>query len=321
MGTAFTLRASNRGGSQKVLPPANSRVRVAVSDPPESPMLVYDVGPMAQPVFIATDTVGPIQDPDARRVCSLAGIETARQKAFTLRQLRAGLDLSIRELEKQRRKDKIINDGLIVARFTKATCDAFISMAGALGKAVLPGPAGEKVERLAAGYAAVTPVIDAAATSAAGGNAEWTKAGATFVKEGASVVTHNKAAEIITKSTVVKVEIIKGAMNHDKEGLIKSAIDYIYDLNTTIAEMAGKKGEAGAALAKVAKSAFEYNEQIGKAFDQLIDDDLDSQERIHALKSSLVHQAKLLSRKIDEMEQFINSCEYQLAPPELLVCS
>ena len=192
-----------------------------------------------------------------------------------------------------------------------------ISMAGALGKAVLPRPAGEKVEKFAAGYAAVTPVVEAAATSAAGGNAEWAKAGATFVKEGASIVTHNKGAEM-TKSTVVKVEIIKGAMNHDKEGIIKSAVDYTYDLNATIAEMTGKKGEVGAALAKVAGSAFEYNEQIGKAFDQLIDDDMESQERIHALKSNLVHQAKLLSRKIDEMEQVITSCEYQLYPPELL---
>jgi len=282
---------------------------------------VYDVAPMAQPNFSTTDTVGPIQDPDARRVCSLATIDTARQKVFTLRQLRDGLDISIQDLEAQRRKDKIINTALVVARFTKATCDAFISMAGALGKAVLPKPAGEQVERFAAGYAAATPLVDAAATSAAGGNADWVKAGATSVKEGVSLVTHNKGIEIVTKSTVVKVEIIKGAMNHDKEGIIKSAVDYTYDLNTTVAEMAGEKGEAGAALAKVAKSAFEYNEQIGKAFDQLIDDDLESQERIHALKSNLVHQAKLLSKKIDEMEQFITSCDYQLNPPESLVCS
>jgi hypothetical protein len=110
-------------------------------------------------------------------------------------------------------------------------------------------------------------------------------------------------------------------MNHDREGIIKSALDYTYDLHTTVAEMTGKRGEAGAALAKVAKAAFEYNEQIGKAFDQLIDDDLESQERIHALKSSLVHHAKLLSIKIDEMERFISSCEYELTPPESLVCS
>jgi hypothetical protein len=275
---------------------------------------------MAQPDLFTSDTIGPIRDPDARRVCSLAGIDTERQKLLTLRQLRDGLNISIQELESQRRKDRIINRALVVARFTKATCDAFISMAGALGKAVLPGPAGEQVERFAAGYAAATPLVDAAANSAAGGKSDWLKAGATSVKEGVSLVTHNKGTEILTKSTVVKVELIKGAMNHDKEGIIKSAIDYTYDLNTTVLEMTGEKGKAGAALAKVAKSAFEYNEQIGKAFDQLIDDDLESEQRASALKSNIVHQAKLLSRKIDEMEQFITSCEYQL-DSEALMCS
>ena len=119
---------------------------------------------MAQPNFSTPDAVGPIQDPDARRVCSLARIDTARQRAFTLRQLRDGLDISIQDLEGQRRKDKIINTALVVARFTKATCDAFISMAGALGKAVLPKPAGEQVERFAAGYAADVCSCASAAT-------------------------------------------------------------------------------------------------------------------------------------------------------------
>jgi hypothetical protein len=117
-------------------------------------------------------------------------------------------------------------------------------MAGALGKAVLPKPAGEQVERLATGYAAATPMLEAVATSAGGGKGEFGKAGATFVKEGISVVTHNKGAEILTKATVVKAEVIAGAMNHDKEGIIKSAVDYTYDLNFTVMDMAGKKKES-----------------------------------------------------------------------------
>lgn len=263
---------------------------------------------MAQSNLFTPDAVGPIRDPDARRVCSLAGLETERQKVLDLRQLRDGLNTSIRELERQRGKDKIVNKALLVARFTKATCDAFISMAGAL--------AGEEAEKFAASYAAATPLVEAAATSAAGGKADWAKAGATSVKEGVSAVTRNKGVEILTKTSVVKVEIIKGAMNHDEEGIIKSAASYTYDLNVTVAEMTGEKGKAGAALAKVAKSAFEYSEQIGKSFDQLIDDDLSSEERAAALKRNLVNQAKLLSKKIDEMERFIGSCEYELNPPE-----
>jgi hypothetical protein len=274
---------------------------------------------MAAAVLPSADTVGPIRDLDARRVCSLAGIETARQKVITLRQLRDGLDASIRELEGQRRKDQIINRALLVAKFTKATCDAFISMAGALGKAVLPKAAGEEVEKFAAGYAAVTPLVDAVATTAAGGKADWVKTGAAVVKEGVSAVTDNKGAELLTKTTVVKVEIITGAMNHDEEGVIKPAVSYIYDLNTTAAEMTGKKGKAGAALAKIAKSAFEYNEQIGKAFGELIENDLDSMERVDALKRNIGQMARRLSRQIFEMEQFITSCEYELTDPQPLV--
>jgi hypothetical protein len=276
---------------------------------------------MTQPNVLTSDAVGPIRDPDVRRVCNQASIETTRRKVLTLRQLREGLNISIQELESQRRKEKFVNKALLVARFTKATCDAFINMAGALGKAVMPKPAGEKVERFAAGYAAAIPLVEAAAISDAGGKADWVKAGATSVNEGISLVTNNKAAKILTKSAVVKVEVIKGAMNHDGEGIIKSAVNYTYDLNVEIAEMTGEKGEAGAAFAKVAKSAFEYNEQIGKAFDQLIDDDEESQERADALKRTLVLRAKLLSKQIDEMEQFITSCEYEISHPESLVCS
>lgn len=270
---------------------------------------------MAQPYLSTPDTVGPIRDPVARRVCSLAGIATARQDVISLRQLRTGLDNSILELNSQRKKEKIVNGALLVLQFTKATCDAFISMAGALGKAALPKPAGEEVEKFAAGYAAATPIVDAAATTAAGGKADWVKAGAASVKEGVSAVTDNKVAEILTKTTVVKVEIVKGALNHDEDGIIKPAVGYVYDLNATVAGMTGKKGAAGEAFAKVAKSAFEYNEQIGKAFDQMIDNDLESMERIDGLKRNFVSLAKRLSKNIDDMEQFIMSCEYELNRP------
>jgi len=50
------------------------------------------------------------------------------------------------------------------------------------------------------------------------------------------------------------VEIINSAMNQDKEGVFKSAMSYIYDLNTTLQEMAGAKKTA--AFATIAKDAF-----------------------------------------------------------------
>ncbi len=255
------------------------------------------------------DSAGPIRDPEARRVCSLAGIETARARVTTLKNLRDGLDISIKELENQRKKDKVVNKALMVARFTKATCDAFIGMAGTIAKAVIPGKGGEAAEKFADVYATANPIIEAVATADAGGKADWVKAGTSAAKEGVGLLTKNKGTQLLAKSAVVKVEVIRGAMNHDEEGVIKSGLTYAYDMNTTAAEMTGEKGEAVAAVMKVGKSAFEYNEQIGKAFDQLIDDDLESEERFHEAKANLVNQAKRLSKTIEELERSLAPLE------------
>jgi hypothetical protein len=44
----------------------------------------------------------------------------------------------------------------------------------------------------------------------------------------------------------------------------------------------------------------------------MIDNDLESMERIDGLKRNFVSLAKRLSKNIDDMEQFIMSCEYEL---------
>ena len=87
---------------------------------------------MPQPQFNPPDSLGPIRDRDAVRVCSLSGIMNAKERVVSLEKLRDGLELSIHELEKQRSRDQLRNKGLLVARFTKATCDAFLSMAADL---------------------------------------------------------------------------------------------------------------------------------------------------------------------------------------------
>ncbi len=266
---------------------------------------------MAQSELCSPDSVGPIRDVDARRVCTLNGIALAREEAVSLRKLRDGLNMTIQELESERQKAQLVNKALLVARFTKASCDAFLAMAGALGKAILPGAAGKQADLVEKVYGTVTPLAAAAGTTVAGGRVDWVQTGAATVKKGVSVVTENKGVQILTKSTVAKVELINGAMNHDPKSVVKSAVSYLYDLHTTIGEMAGAK--RGAAFAKIAKSAFEYHEQIGKAFDEMLDGSMETEERHLALKTTIVTQAKRLSRTIDELEQFITTCEGELA--------
>jgi hypothetical protein len=66
------------------------------------------------------------------------------------------------------------------------------------------------------------------------------------------------------------------------------------------------------AFAKIAKKAFEYNEQIGTAFNELFQEDLETNERYFALKKMVLAQAIRLSKSINELEQFIMSCQIEL---------
>lgn len=265
---------------------------------------------MAQLQLNTADALGPIRDRDAIRVCSLSGILDAKAKVVSLEKLRDGLEISIHDLERQRSRDQMLNKALLVARFTKASCDAFLSLASDLAS-VLGGKVGAKQAELVDSiYETVSPLVEATSASVAGQKVDWVKTGAASMKKGASLVTDNKGYQILTQSTAVKVEIINSAMNQDKEGIFKSAASYLYDLHATLLEIADAKKTA--AFAKIAKDAFEYNEKIGDAFDQMLEGTLESEQRYLSLKTSLSHSARRLSAAIGDLEDFITSCEDDL---------
>lgn len=140
----------------------------------------------------------------AVRVCSLSGIMNAKEKVISLEKLRDGLEISIHELEKQRSRDQLLNKGLLVARFTKATCDAFLSMATDL-VSVLGGKAlAKEAELVGSVYETLTPIAEATSASAAGQKVDWVKTGAASMKKGASLVTENQGYKILAQSTAVK---------------------------------------------------------------------------------------------------------------------
>ena len=261
-------------------------------------------------------SIGPIRDPNALRVCSLNGIGTKREKIATLEQLRDGIEMSIRELENERSRARALNRALTVLRFTKATCDAFIGLASALSKAILPKTAAAGAEKVEQFYGAAAPLAEAASRSVADGKVDW-KTASGAIKDGTAVIIEEYGGEagkagykILARSTVAKGEIIYGAMNKDEEGIKKSAASYMIDLHATLGDEAaekmsgaGKNAMGGtAAFLKIAKSSFEYNEALGKAFDQLLDADEEDEERFRSLKANLLVQAKLLSNKIKELD-------------------
>ena len=264
--------------------------------------------------FVQPHAASHIRDADARRVCTLHGMAAAQQKVVALQQLRASLDTVIRELEGQRRWEHIVHRAKAVTLFTKATCDAFIGIAAALSKVVLPDTVSKKAEYIEKLYGTATPVAEALGNAIAGAKQDWVKTGATVAKEGVGLVTKNKAHEVLTKTTVVKVEIIKGALNGDTEGVVKSAAEYSADLHATLADIIKwKKTEA---FIKIAKSGFVYNEALGKAFEELVDNDLDTSLRYLSQRNNIAAQARRLSQKIEELESLLLSCEVELREME-----
>ena len=228
----------------------------------------------------------------------------------SLQQLGDTLDHSIRELEHERRKEQITEKAFLVVRFTKASCDAFISIAADLGSIVFGRSTGTVMEGIDAGYGIAASVAQTASASVSGQKADYVQMGADVAKKGAKLVTGNPGYELATKSAVVKVEIVKNALNQDKKGVVKSAADYIYDLHTTVGDLAGY--EKSSAFFKIAKDAFEYNERIGDAFNEMLEASEESEGRYLSLKHSLTHQAHMLSSRIDDLNDYISSCSEEL---------
>jgi hypothetical protein len=255
-----------------------------------------------------------IIDPSAARVCNAAGIIKYKKKLVALQELRAGLDITVSELEAQRKKDQIVAKALMVARFTKATCDAFIGMAASLSQVFLPKAVADQADAVNRIYGAASPIVEGAATEAAGGKVDYAQMLATSAARGAPLMTGDKGGQLLIRSTAVKVEVINAAMNHDNKKVISSAAKYVYDLNVTAVDLAGSK--KGAAFARIAKQAFTYNEDIGKAFDELLKDTKENEDRYSSQKATIARTARNLSRTIREFETFIESCQEELDHPK-----
>ena len=264
---------------------------------------------MPSPDLTSPKAQGPIQDPEAARVSGLHRITGAQRELVTLRQLRGALNSSIDELEREHRREHFVNQAFLVVRFTKATCDAFLAMASSLAEAVLPKPVAEQAKTINSAYQAAAPLMGAASTMAAGGRVDM-KAFTSSAMEASSLIK-NDGYQLLAKSTIVKVEIIKAAVNGDKKEVLRSAASYLWDLHTTIAKMKlmPEKMQHAGALGEIAKSAFEYNEALGEAFDGMLESEEEGNERYIELRATLLKQAKKLSAKIAELELYIQSCK------------
>lgn len=262
---------------------------------------------------------GPIRDHNAARVCNLSGITAAQDQLVTLRQLRNGLETSMRELETQHRRDQRLNSAFLVLRFTKATCDAFIEMAAAF-----TGEEGEGVKRA---YGMVNPVAGSVSAKIAGQSVDAFGTAASVAKSGSSAL--ELGGELTTKSLVVKGEVIRAAMNGDRQEILRTAGKYVWDTHATIlkskelekgikelsntpegkklAEKAARSAKGLGILMQVASATHEYHRALGEVFNQASDAQWETDQSYIQMRANILTQARHISAKIAHLERYIQS--------------
>lgn len=250
-----------------------------------------------------------ITNPNANRVCNLSGLNVARKKRLTFRALKTFVEQSLKEAEAENRRAQFIDSALLVLKSTKATCDAFIGLAADL--ASFAGV--EKPAKLVKTSYGVTSVIaETAATEQAGGDPDYAMAAAKLVKE-ASGFADAPVTEYLVSSAGIKSQLVISAVNSDVNEVKKSSVDYGIELSKFGLESSGNAGAGKAAkLASIAKTSFDYHEALGKAFDEALKAKEETAGRFAAAKSMFLTQARRLQGKLNELDQFIQSCEAEL---------
>jgi hypothetical protein len=260
---------------------------------------------MAQPQS-TNQSRNVIRDPNAARICNLAGISAAQKKIVALSQVRDGLIISMRELESQKRKNDIVAKTLVALKFTKASCDAFIGLAAELSKAVLPESVATNARLVKGGYGVATAFAEAGGTALAGGKVDVAKTTAAVTKASGDLVD-GKGYRYLLKNTGVKIDLFNSAMNGDAKGLRKGAIDYMSDLAKFSLDALEKK--KASVFVGIAKQSFDYNDKLTNAFDEFLANNEENEAILLTGRLALTRSARQIEKNIKTMEDFIASCE------------
>jgi len=258
---------------------------------------------------------GPILNRDTVRMCTLAGISQAKNSLIELRKLKQVIDSGLRELDAQRQHEKLVTKMFVVLSFTKATCDAFISMA-----AELSATTGQEMvaDRIKAGYGVAGVVVDTTKAAIGGDRVNYAKAAASAASRATDAMPGSKklmkADKFLGKSTAIEAEIIVNALKGDADDVKKSAREYAAELGgftlDVLEEVTEKKGFKAANIFKsIALDAFEYHERLGELFDRALEADEEMQGRYLSQKRSFEYLASRLADRIVALQALIADCD------------
>ena len=250
---------------------------------------------------------GYVTERNAYQVCSMAGISAVKGKITNLTELRRSIGQSLVELDKAKSDVAFWSAALLTAQLAKASCDAFMEIAGNL-----TGPAGQGI---AAAYGAANPLVDAAARSGAGQkNVSWAKA----MNASASVVTKHavpmsKGGEMLFDLQTFKTDIVIDAVNGDADGIKGDLQGYSLELTAiTAKELMHKLPEEKAdRIVGTGKALIELGLKVAEAVSEYRQGSDSS--ALEGTRRTLKVQAKRIDAQIADLQRILDSCQAALS--------
>ena len=248
---------------------------------------------------------------DAASVCSAAGIDRWRTEIVQLETIQRALEISVVQAEGTADWNRFLSRGLLTANIAKASCEAFLELAGAFGKvANIPG-ASNMSKVLGAGI----KVADSGARMIAGEKTDLVDTGLSvavalipkFVPGSGRVEDVSKA---MLESTGITLEALNHAINNrDAKTLRALFIKYPSKMAQIALLLADKKLGASwvGAISAVANSGLSYSNKIDEAFSERLSALEEERLKVQIIRL-MRRQVAVTKAEIANVSQLVTLC-------------
>lgn len=256
-------------------------------------------------IGLTFDKLAP--DQTALNVCSAANIDLLSNKRITLTQLSRGLQSSVHEIERGSKWDDVLSRALLTANLIKATCEAFLEMAGALGDA-----AGLKGAGLVAKSGVAGMAIAGSTSSAINGQStDWVSTTNKILGVGIQKSMPDGTGKHLADLQTMKVDIVNSAVRGESVAALQTLfLSYLPKIAEMSLEVMKKETAAKwtSAASGVASAGLSYSRALEEAFNARISDQVEFSDRKTSLLVMVNRQVNQVKLKIAEIDYILQLC-------------
>jgi hypothetical protein len=254
----------------------------------------------------------PSLDHTVTQTCTLHGISIIGGKLTNLRKLEISIQKNLLDLSRVKSHQELMTSALLGLQLTKATCDAFISLAADAADLIGSGGSAKLVS---SGYSAASALATSTTQSMIGQQANWGATAGTIINSAAPSLLKAKldtknvsAAASLIKQGTIKTDLLVSAFKNDEAGIKKAAVAYGKSVAQMVATAANSRlGK----VVSVMSTLDTYNTALARAFDEAMAN-RDSNMFVGA-KRSLEAQLKKIHALIGKFQDQLDRCFIQLA--------